>query len=43
MGKKEGYDGKLYKSYFHKIWNLSNEIPVMVQITQKINNKLNLN
>ena len=31
-----------YKTYFHLIWNLS-EKPIMVQIIQKINNKLNLN
>ncbi len=33
----------IYNSYFHCIWNLSSKIPVMVQITQKISNKLNLN
>lgn len=32
-----------YKSYFYRIWNLTEKTPVIVQITQKINNKLNLN
>ena len=36
-------NGKLYKSYFHKIWNLKSKTPIMVQIINKINNKLNLN
>jgi hypothetical protein len=33
----------MYNSYFHCIWNLSKKTPVMVQITQKIKNNLNLN
>lgn len=32
-----------YKSYFHRIYDLSPITPVMVQITQKIKNNLNLN
>jgi hypothetical protein len=37
-----GYS-KEYKSYFNCIWNLSSKTPIMVQITQKIKNNLNLN
>lgn len=36
-------DSYTYKSYFHCIWDLSSKKPIMVQIMQKINNKLNLN
>jgi len=38
----DGYSIR-YKSYFHCIWNLQSQKPIMVQIMQKINNKLNLN
>jgi hypothetical protein len=32
-----------YKSYFHCIWNIQSNTPIMVQIIEKLNNKLNLN